>query len=117
MSNSYAVFCLKKKKTLTISPKTAQILETYAWHGNVRELEHTIERAVALERSDEIQPEQLPDHITIYNPPPTTAIYSLSLHDALPISLDLIRFEVYRADVIDGEPAALARADVDENAV
>jgi len=31
------------------------LLENYAWHGNVRELEHTIERAVALERSDEIQ--------------------------------------------------------------
>ncbi len=55
-------------KNVTMSPKTAQILETYAWHGNVRELEHTIERAVALERSTEIQPEQLPDHISNYNP-------------------------------------------------
>ena len=44
------------------------LLENYAWHGNVRELEHTIERAVALERNDEIQPERLPDHITNYNP-------------------------------------------------
>ena len=45
-----------------------QILENYTWHGNVRELEHTIERAVALERTDEIQPERLPEHITNYNP-------------------------------------------------
>jgi two-component system response regulator PilR (NtrC family) len=45
-----------------------EFLENYAWHGNVRELEHTIERAVALERTDEIQPERLPDHITNYNP-------------------------------------------------
>ena len=44
-----------------------QFLENYAWLGNVRELEHTIERAVALERTEEIQPERLPDHITNYN--------------------------------------------------
>jgi two-component system, NtrC family, response regulator PilR len=61
-------FCEQAGKTLTISPKAAQMLEDYAWHGNVRELEHTIERAVALERSGEIQPEQLPDHISNYNP-------------------------------------------------
>ena len=61
-------FCDQTGKELTISPKTAQILEKYAWHGNVRELEHTIERAVALERTGEIQPQQLPDHITNYNP-------------------------------------------------
>ncbi len=61
-------FCDQTGKTLTISPKAMEILEGYAWHGNVRELEHTIERAVALERNDEIQPERLPDHITNYNP-------------------------------------------------
>jgi DNA-binding NtrC family response regulator len=61
-------FCDQTGKTLTISPKAMDLLENYAWHGNVRELEHTIERAVALERLDEIQPERLPDHITNYNP-------------------------------------------------
>src|SRR6478672_7193061 len=61
-------FCDQSGKQLTISPRTVQYLEDYAWHGNVRELEHTIERAVALERSGEIQPEQLPAHITNYDP-------------------------------------------------
>lgn len=61
-------FCDQSGRSLTISPKAAQLLESYAWHGNVRELEHTIERAVALERTGEIQPERLPDHITNYNP-------------------------------------------------
>ena len=61
-------FCDQSGKALTISPKTTQFLEDYAWHGNVRELEHTIERAVALERSSEIQPEQLPPHVTNYDP-------------------------------------------------
>ena len=55
-------------RTVGINPRAMQILEDYVWHGNVRELEHTIERAVALERGDEIQPERLPDHITNYNP-------------------------------------------------
>ena len=70
-------FCDQAGKSLTISPKAVQILENYAWHGNVRELEHTIERAVALERSDEIQPEQLPDHITNYNPQRINAEFDL----------------------------------------
>jgi len=61
-------FCDQSGKDMTVSPKAAQMLENYAWHGNVRELEHTIERAVALERTGEIQPERLPDHITNYNP-------------------------------------------------
>src|SRR5689334_11690015 len=57
-------FCQQAGRDLTVSPKTMQMLENYAWYGNVRELEHTIERAVALERGEEIQPERLPDHIT-----------------------------------------------------
>ena len=36
--------------------------------GNVRELEHTIERAVALETTESIQPERLPEKITSYSP-------------------------------------------------
>src|SRR5205085_7687760 len=70
-------YCDQAGKDLTMSPKTAEILEKYAWHGNVRELEHTIERAVALERSSEIQPEQLPDHITNYNPERINAEFDL----------------------------------------
>lgn len=61
-------FCSQTGRHVTISPKAMFLLENYAWHGNVRELEHTIERAVALERGDEIQAEILPEHITNYNP-------------------------------------------------
>ena len=70
-------FCDQAGKELTISPKTIQILEKYAWHGNVRELEHTIERAVALEPTTEIQPERLPDHVTNYNPQRISAEFEL----------------------------------------
>ena len=60
-------FCEQTGRECSVSEKAMQFLENYAWHGNVRELEHTIERAVALERTEEIQPERLPDHITNYN--------------------------------------------------
>ncbi len=70
-------FCDQSGRNLAISPKAMQLLENYMWSGNVRELEHTIERAVALERDDEIQPERLPDHITNYNPERINAEFDL----------------------------------------
>jgi len=70
-------FCDQTGRRLTIAPKAMQLLENYMWGGNVRELEHTIERAVALERGDEIQPERLPDHITNYNPERINAEFDL----------------------------------------
>jgi two-component system, NtrC family, response regulator PilR len=70
-------YCEQTGRNLSISEKAAQLLENYAWHGNVRELEHTIERAVALERTDEIQPERLPEHITNYNPERIKAEFDL----------------------------------------
>jgi two-component system response regulator PilR (NtrC family) len=70
-------FCDQSGRQLSISPKAMQLLENYAWHGNVRELEHTIERAVALERGEEIQPERLPEHITNYNPARVKAEFDL----------------------------------------
>ena len=70
-------FCDQTGREVSISEKALQLLENYAWHGNVRELEHTIERAVALERSGEIQPERLPDHITNYNPARIKAEFDL----------------------------------------
>ena len=70
-------FCEQTGRPLSISPKSMQLLENYMWGGNVRELEHTIERAVALERGDEIQPERLPEHITNYNPERIMAEFDL----------------------------------------
>lgn len=46
-----------------ISPEVLRYLEAYGWPGNVRQLENTIERAVALETMREIQLERLPDAI------------------------------------------------------
>lgn len=72
-----AKFCSISGKNLSVAPKAMQLLENYVWSGNVRELEHTIERSVALERGDEITPERLPDHITNYNPERINAEFTL----------------------------------------
>ncbi|KXK07074.1 MAG: two component, sigma54 specific, Fis family transcriptional regulator [Acidobacteria bacterium OLB17] len=79
-------------RTIGISPKALELLENYAWHGNVRELEHTIERAVALERTDAIQPEQLPPHITNYNPDRIRSEFELP-EDGIDLSAHLDNLE------------------------
>jgi two-component system, NtrC family, response regulator PilR len=61
-------FCRQTGRSFSVSERSKELLEAYAWHGNVRELEHTIERAVALERTDTIQPESLPQSVTNYTP-------------------------------------------------
>jgi two-component system, NtrC family, response regulator PilR len=52
-----------KKGVAGISGPAAACLRHYAWPGNVRELENAMERAVALERTPLIQPENLPESV------------------------------------------------------
>lgn len=70
-------FCKETGRELGISERATQLLEGYVWQGNVRELEHTIERAVALERTNEIQPERLPEKIVNYNPARIASVFDL----------------------------------------
>jgi DNA-binding NtrC family response regulator len=49
--------------TLEISAEALAILTAYTWNGNVRELENTLERAVALARGSVLTPEDLPERI------------------------------------------------------
>ncbi|MGH8020826.1 MAG: sigma-54-dependent transcriptional regulator [Opitutaceae bacterium] len=46
---------------LKFSAATARALTEYSWPGNLRELRNVVERAVILARSEEIEPEDLPD--------------------------------------------------------
>jgi two-component system, NtrC family, response regulator PilR len=56
-------------KTISgIAPEAAMALKEYPWPGNVRELENAIERAVALEPSERIQLQALPDHLQAGRP-------------------------------------------------
>ena len=47
-----------------ISPDAAQLLVSYAWPGNIRELKNITERLVLREPDGLIRPEHLPDEIT-----------------------------------------------------
>ena len=51
------------KKVTGIHPKALQVLLDYRWHGNVRELENIVERAIVLADGSEIEKENLPVEI------------------------------------------------------
>ena len=56
------------KNIRRISEEAVDILINHSWPGNVRELENTIERAVVITETDEIQKKDLPINIaTHYN--------------------------------------------------
>ncbi|MBI5074778.1 MAG: sigma-54-dependent Fis family transcriptional regulator [Nitrospirae bacterium] len=60
-------YAKKENKRITAFSKEAMdILISYGFPGNVRELENIIERAVILEKSSTIQPENLPQTIKLF---------------------------------------------------
>ena len=62
-----------------ISARCIGLLEQYPWPGNVRELENAIERAVALQKGDEITIDSLPERIVsgLERGPQTNAAFEL----------------------------------------
>jgi two-component system response regulator PilR (NtrC family) len=54
------------------SPQVLKCLEAHDYPGNVRELENIIERAVALETSEELTIQSLPEHVRRNTPSPTS---------------------------------------------
>ena len=56
-------FSSSKGIIYSADPMVYTILMQYAWPGNIRELENTIERAVNITENDRILPEHLPDPI------------------------------------------------------
>jgi two-component system response regulator PilR (NtrC family) len=51
------------KSIAGISQEALHLLQAYEWPGNIRQLENVVERAVALEKSQAVLPESLPEHI------------------------------------------------------
>jgi two-component system, NtrC family, response regulator PilR len=49
------------KRVVKVSDEAMEILKRHPWPGNVRELENVIERAVALETTEAVLPERLPE--------------------------------------------------------
>src|SRR5882724_674695 len=56
------------KPNLQLAEETLHYLDLYSFPGNVRQLEHIIERAVALETTDVVLPAKLPELVLNYNP-------------------------------------------------
>ena len=56
------------KRVAKVSEEAMALLQQFAWPGNVRQLENVIERAVALETTEAVLPERLPE--TIRRPSP-----------------------------------------------
>jgi two-component system response regulator AtoC len=48
------------KRISHIAPEAMELLQGYEWPGNIRELEHAIERAVAMTRTTVLYPEDFP---------------------------------------------------------
>jgi len=65
------------KNIAGISPEALRCLESYRWPGNVRQLENTLERAVALETTATIQLDRLPETVRNQTAPADTATFAL----------------------------------------
>ncbi len=69
-----------------IAPAAMELLLTYRWPGNIRELENLIERASVTARGDSIEPEHLPSDLL--SPRPAAVPFHVDLNRPLP---DLLR--------------------------
>jgi DNA-binding NtrC family response regulator len=54
-------FCIREKKTLTVSEEVMEMFQRHRWPGNIRQLRNVIERAVVLAREKTITAKELPE--------------------------------------------------------
>jgi transcriptional regulator with PAS, ATPase and Fis domain len=97
-----------KKKVARISSEVMQRLVRYPWPGNVRELENVIERAVALETTETILIERLPEPVHAGDPPgPSQLTEGFKLDEHVrSVELGLVRRAL---DQAAGDRAAASR--------
>jgi two-component system, NtrC family, response regulator PilR len=82
-----------QKSILRIRPESLEALRSFDWPGNVRQLENTVERAVAMETTDELRVEMEADH------PPAKAAAASSNGNHPSVSSEGIDFEKYVAGI------------------
>lgn len=58
----------ENKKDVSIAPDAVRLLMNYNWHGNVRELENTIERLVVMSNGKIIESSDLPINLKLQTP-------------------------------------------------
>jgi two-component system, NtrC family, response regulator len=75
----FFVSCKAKhgRPDLTMASTLVPYFSNYSWPGNVRQLQHVIERLVLLARGSEITPEDLPEFLWFQNPYETTVTRDL----------------------------------------
>ncbi|HET9838651.1 MAG TPA: sigma-54 dependent transcriptional regulator [Candidatus Angelobacter sp.] len=83
-----------QKSILRIRPESLEALRNFEWPGNVRQLENTIERAVAMETGEELRIDLDADH-----PRARAAAASSNGHHPPSVSSDGVDFEKYVADI------------------
>jgi DNA-binding NtrC family response regulator len=75
-------YCRPNETPKQVSPAAMQVLLSYRWPGNIRELENAIERACVTSRDNLIEPENLPPEVT--NPPAPKMPFHVDLDRPLP---------------------------------
>jgi transcriptional regulator with PAS, ATPase and Fis domain len=79
----------------SFSAETLDILQTYDWPGNIRELEHLVERLVITSSNDILYIYDLP---SVYKKEVTELeLYQLRAHETLPAMLERIEKEMIEA--------------------
>jgi len=61
---SYYAARFKKKSIKGFSPEAQELMKSYNWPGNIRELRNLVERLVVLEGEEEIRPRHLPNWLS-----------------------------------------------------
>ena len=59
-----AKYAKEFRKTISFAPDTLEILTSFSWPGNVRQLQNTIERGAVLVKNDLFTPDDLPLEIS-----------------------------------------------------
>jgi DNA-binding NtrC family response regulator len=72
-----------RRGKLKIAARTSQIMQSYAWPGNVRQLKNAIERMVVLARTDTLTQDLLPPEVFIQDGAPPPEAVDLPLRDAV----------------------------------
>ena len=80
-------------------PEALRTLISYGWHGNVRELENVVERAVAISKDKLLSPADLPREVqgTPLGDLPIDVLVKLPYHDAVDIARDRVSREYLAA--------------------
>ncbi len=73
-----------KKSFVGFTPDAAQLLESYPWPGNIRELRNVIERTMILSSEEQIDEDALPEEVRDYHKEPDLVDEKLSSIDVSP---------------------------------